>query len=44
MPLKNIMADVAHLISVEQCFTAAVQNIVDFDRVRSTGFHFTTKE
>jgi hypothetical protein len=35
--LENMMAEVAHLSSVEQRVTAAIKNCVDFDWIRSTG-------
>jgi hypothetical protein len=35
--LENMMAEVAHLSSVEQRVTAAIKKSVDFDWIRSTG-------
>jgi hypothetical protein len=35
--LETVMAEVAHLNSLEQHITAAIKNSVDFDWIRSTG-------
>jgi hypothetical protein len=43
-PLEKIMAKVAHLSCIKEHITASIKKSVEFDWIRSTVVHFTTKD